>query len=82
MLASVLNSDRAINMNIQIIRIFIKMRELLTDTLRLHLDIVLIKKKLENHDRNIELVFSYLDELMEKKENPEPRNPVGFNQKK
>ena len=81
MLASVLNSDRAINMNIQIVRIFIKMRELLTDTLRLHLDIELIKKKLENQDRNIELVFSYLDELLEKKENPEPIYPVGFIQK-
>ena len=27
------------------------------------------RKKLENHDKNIELVFSYLDELTEKKEN-------------
>ena len=47
-----------------------------------HVDIELIKKKLENQDRNIELVFSYLDELMEKKENPESRNPVGFKQSK
>ncbi len=47
-----------------------------------HLDIEIIKKKLENQDSNIELLFSYLDELMEKKENPEPRNPVGFKQSK
>ena len=57
------------------------MREMLTDTLRLHLDVELIKKKLESQDRNIELVFSYLDELMEKQEKPEPRNPVGFKRK-
>ncbi|OFX34458.1 MAG: hypothetical protein A2W90_14055 [Bacteroidetes bacterium GWF2_42_66] len=37
-----------------------------------------IKKKLQNQDKNIELVFSYLDELMEKQENPPARNPIGF----
>ena len=37
-----------------------------------------IKKKLENQDKNIELVFSYLDELIEKQENPQPRKQIGF----
>ncbi len=36
------------------------------------------EKKLENQDKNIELVFSYLDELIEKQENPKPRNQIGF----
>jgi hypothetical protein len=40
-----------------------------------------MKKKLENQDRNIEIMFSYLDELMEITENPEPRNPAGFKRK-
>jgi hypothetical protein len=31
-----------------------------------------------NHDKNHELLFSYLDELIEKKENPAPRRPIGF----
>ena len=61
-------------------RVFTRMREMLIDTLSLKLDIEEIKKKLENQDKNIELVFCYLDELMEKKENPEPRNPVGYKQ--
>lgn len=78
MLSGILNSDRAINVNIQIMRIFTKIRETLTDTLSLKLDIEEIKKKLENHDKNIELVFSYLDELMEKQESPVPRNKIGF----
>ncbi|MGF7138255.1 hypothetical protein [Roseimarinus sediminis] len=43
------------------------------DTLTLKLDIEEIKKKLTNQDKNIELVFNYLDELMEKQENPKPR---------
>ena len=51
---------------------------MLIDNLSLKLDIEELKKKLENQDKNIELVFSYLDELMEKKENPKQSNPVGF----
>ena len=49
------------------------MRRILVDTLGLKFDIKEIKKKLENQDKNIELVFNYLDELIEKKDNPEPR---------
>jgi len=78
MLSSVLNSDKAINVNIQIMRIFTKIREMLTDNLSIKLDIEEIKKKLENHDKNIELVFTYLDELIEKQENPKPRQKIGF----
>lgn len=78
MLSSVLNSDRAIMVNIQIIRVFVDMRDMLTDTLSLKLDIENVKKKLESHDKNIELVFNYLDELMEKQENPKPRKQIGF----
>ena len=54
---------------------------MLTDTLSLKLDIEEIKKKLKNQDKNIELVFSYLDELIEKKVNPEPKKRVGFRRK-
>lgn len=78
MLSSVLNSGRAIMVNIQIIRVFVSMREMLTDTLSLKLDIEDIKKKLQNHDKNIELVFKYLDELMEKRENPIPGKQIGY----
>jgi phage regulator Rha-like protein len=78
MLSCTLNSKRAIQLNIQIVRIFTKIREVLTDTLSLKLDIEDIKKKLENQDKNIELVFTYLDELMEKQDNPKPRKQIGF----
>lgn len=77
-LSGVLNSDRAILINIQIMRVFIKMRAMLMDSLTLKLDVEEIKNRLDNHDKNIELVFSYLDELLQKQENPEPRTPVGF----
>ena len=82
MLSSVLNSDRAIAVNIKIIRIFSKMRELLTDNLSLRLEIEEIKKKVTNQSKNIELVFSYLDELIEKKEEKTERTKIGFKKDK
>jgi hypothetical protein len=78
MLSSVLRSKKAIQVNIQIMLVFTKVREMLVDTLNLRLDIDVIKKKLENQDKNIELVFNYLDELMEKQENPKPRKQIGY----
>jgi len=78
MLSSVLNSKKAIAVNIQIMRIFTKLREMLTDNLHLKLEIEEIKKKLSNQSKNIELVFNYLDELVDKKENPEPRKQIGY----
>ncbi len=81
MLSCILNSERAIQLNIQIIRIFTKIREMLTDKLSIKLEIEEIKRKLINHDKNIELVFSYLDELIEKQENPPPRKRIGYRRK-
>jgi phage regulator Rha-like protein len=78
MVANVLTSERAIQVSIQIIEVFIKMREILTDNLSLKLDIEEIKKKLSNHSKNIELVFNYLDELIDKKDNEKPRKEIGY----
>ena len=83
MLASVLNSDRAIAVNIQIVRIFTRMRELLLT----HKDILvkleqmekqLIKQgvKLKKHDENIQLIFEYLKRLLNPPQEPRPR--IGF----
>ena len=78
MLSGILNSDKAIGVNIQIMRIFTKIRVALADNLSIKIDIEEIKKKLQNQDKNIELVFNYLDELMQKQENPQPRKKIGF----
>ena len=78
MLSSALNSKKAIAVNIQIMRIFTKLRTMLTDNLSLKLDIEEIKKKVSNQSKNIELVFQYLDELVEKKDNEKPRTKVGY----
>lgn len=57
MLSSVLKSDKSLQTNIQIMRIFTKVRQMLLDTTEIKVDILRIQKKLENHDKNIELVF-------------------------
>jgi hypothetical protein len=81
MLSSVLRSKRAIMMNIQIMRVFTKVREMLMDNLNLRIEIEEIKKQLMNHNKNIELVFSYLDELIQQHEDPKPRKSIGFKRK-
>ena len=79
MLSSVLNSPAAIKVNIEIIiRGFTKIREVLTETLSVKLEIEEIKKKLVNHDKNIELVFNYLDEMIEKQDNKVERIKIGY----
>lgn len=78
MLSSILKSDQAIKVNIQIIRVFTKLRTMLLENTELRLEIEQIKKKTENHGKNIELVFQYLDELLEKKENEIPRVKIGY----
>jgi hypothetical protein len=80
MLSGVLNSERAIKVNIQIMRVFTKVREILMDNMSIRLEIEEIKKKLTNQDKNIELIFSYLDELIEKHDNPKPRKAIGYKQ--
>ena len=78
MLSSVLKSDKAIQTNIQIMRIFRKVRQMLLYTTEIKIDILQIQKKLENHDKNIELVFSYLNELTQKNENEKPKTKIGY----
>lgn len=76
MLSSVLNSRQAIQMNIQIVRIFSRIRQFIVDNGELKLEIEEIKKTLNNHDKNIELVFTYLDRLIDKKIGPRKR--IGY----
>ncbi|TCD27538.1 ORF6N domain-containing protein [Pedobacter psychrodurus] len=76
MLSSVLNSKQAIQVNIQIVRIFSRIRQFIVDNAELKLEIEEIKKTLNNHDKNIELVFTYLDRLIDKKIGPRKR--IGY----
>jgi cell division protein FtsL len=78
MLSSVLMSENAIKVNIQIMRIFTKIRQSFADTTELRLAVEEIRRKTENNTKNIEVVFQYLDELFLKKEDPQNRTKIGY----
>ncbi len=78
MLANVLKSERAVQVSIRIIELFVKLREMLLTNTELKYEIEKIKRKLDNQDKNMEIVFRYLDELLDKKENPKPRVKIGY----
>ncbi len=84
MLSSVLHSERAIQVNIAIMRAFVKLREILSTHKELALKLKQLEMKLEKHDEEIRAIFSRRDpfgeaiaELMAPP--PEkPRHPIGF----
>ena len=78
MLSSVLNSSRAVQVNIRIMRIFTRIRQMLTDNTELRLAIEKLEKKTHNNSKNIEVVFQYVEELLGKKRNTRPRKTIGY----
>jgi phage regulator Rha-like protein len=83
MLSSVLNSDHAIKVNIQIIRIFNKMREMLLAHKDILLQLEQMQHKLADHDNNILLIFKYIKQLEQKKQpktDQQNRKKIGFKQ--
>jgi len=78
MLSSVLNSKQAIMVNIQVMRIFTHIRKKFLENLELRTEIDTIKKKLDNQDKNMEIVFRYLDELIEKNDHLQERKRIGY----
>lgn len=79
MLSCVLSSKRAIEVNIQVIRIFTKLREMVLT----HKDILLKLERLERkalrQDGDIKLIFKYLKELLNPK--TEPMRKIGYKRK-
>lgn len=81
MLSSVLSSERAIQTNILIIRVFARMKEILVNHKKLLVEIEYIKNKLTNHDDQILLLFDYLQKLEETKQQEKDyqnRKKIGF----
>ena len=65
MLSSILNSDRAITINIQIIKAFIKMREYILTHKDLKLKIEKLERKYKDHDEKINLIFEAIKQLLD-----------------
>ena len=81
MLSSVLTSERAITVNIRIIRIFTKLRELLTTHKEILQKFEAIEKKDIKQDEKIIMIFNYLRQLESSKQEEEEyknRPRIGF----
>lgn len=80
MLSSVLKSERAIEVNIRIMRLFTKMRELLMTHKDLLTELEEIRKKMSVQDEKIDLVFDYLTQFITKDESEIERRKIVFKQ--
>ena len=76
MLSSVLNSEKAIEINIQIVRIFTKMREMLLTHKDILLQLEEMKKSINGQEDRVDLIYNYLTQFI--KEQKIPRKEVGY----
>jgi hypothetical protein len=76
MLSSVLNSEKAIEVNIAIMRAFVQMRKFLETNKELAEKIDELERTVSSHDEDILLIFETIKQLMHKKH--QPMEPVGF----
>ena len=78
MLSSVLNSERAVQVNIAIMRAFVQMRELAISNRELARKIDELEKKHVHHDQQFVAVFDAIRQLMTPVERQKPK--IGFGQ--
>lgn len=79
MLSGVLNSERAIQVNIAIMRAFVNLREILLTHKELSHKLTLLEKRIENHDGEIYTIFEAIRQLMASPE--KKKRKIGFNRK-
>ncbi|MBN1132358.1 MAG: ORF6N domain-containing protein [Bacteroidales bacterium] len=85
MLSSVLNSEPAIRVNIQIMRTFTRIRELHSSKKEIFQKLELLEKKNLEQDEKILLIFKYLKQLEQAKQEEidfKNRKEIGFKQLK
>jgi len=76
MLSSVLNSERAVQVNIAIMRAFVRLREMLSTNKELSHKLAQLERKIEKHDDEIKLIFDAIRELMRPPETK--KRKIGF----
>lgn len=76
MAASVLNSQRAVEVRIYVVRAFIKMRELLAQNKELFKKLMDLEQKVATHDVHIRSLFNAIRQLLEPP--AKPKKPIGF----
>jgi hypothetical protein len=76
MLSSVLRSPRAVQVNIEIMRAFVRLRSMLQQNTELARKLAELEGRLANHDKQIVAVFDAIRQLMAPPDKPKPR--IGF----
>ena len=76
MLSSVLNSDKAVDVNVQIIRIFIKMRELLLSNKDILLQLNQMQTLINGHEDRTDAIYNYLKQFIQ--DQNKPRMEAGY----
>jgi hypothetical protein len=78
MAASVLNTEKAIQISVFVVRAFVKLREMLSTHKELAHKLAALERKLQNHDESIRSLVVAIRELMTPPEPEPPRKPIGF----
>lgn len=76
MLSGVLNSERAVEVNIIIMRTFVKIREILMNHKELALKLNDLERKNDKHEKEIRIIFEAIRQLMQPPETP--KRKIGF----
>jgi len=84
MLSSVLNSPTAIKANIQIMRLFTKMREMIASHQEIFRQLDEIRNNVKGHDDQLQLIFEYLKQFEASKQqefDQQNRKKIGYRRK-
>lgn len=77
MLASVLNSEVAVQASVRVVRAFVKMREMVSSNVQLATKLAELERRLDLHDDSIAKLFLVIRELLEPATPPKTRE-IGF----
>jgi hypothetical protein len=77
MLASVLNSDTAIEASVRVVRAFVKLREMVSSNVQLAVKLADLEKRLDSNDEAIAQLFAAIRELLQPSVPPKKRE-IGF----
>jgi len=77
MLASVLNSEIAVQASVRVVRAFVRLREMVAANVQLAAKLRELERRLDSHDEGIANLFAALKQLLEPSE-PTKRREIGF----
>jgi len=78
MVASVLNTERAVQISVFVVRAFVKLREMLSTHKELAHKLAALERKLQNHDESIRSLVVAIRQLMRPPEPETPKKRIGF----